>query len=56
MQQIFKQVRTQNSRFAQIKFIKLNKISQVYAGNEVERIERAIFLKGTISERADDIP
>ena len=28
----------------------------MYAGNEVERIERAIFLKGTISERADDLP
>ena len=28
----------------------------MYAGKEVERIEREIFLKGTISERADDIP
>jgi len=28
----------------------------VYAGNEVERIERARFLTGTISERADDLP
>lgn len=26
------------------------------AGNEVERIERARFLTGTISERADDLP
>ena len=28
----------------------------MYAGKEVERIERAILLKGTISERADDLP
>ena len=28
----------------------------MYAGKEVERIERARFLKGTISERADDLP
>ena len=28
----------------------------MYAGSEVERIERALFLKGTISERADDLP
>ena len=28
----------------------------MYAGNEVERIKRALFLKGTISERADDLP
>jgi hypothetical protein len=28
----------------------------VYAGKEVERRERAIFLKGIESERADDLP
>ncbi len=28
----------------------------MYAGKEVERIERAILLKGTTSERADDLP
>ncbi len=28
----------------------------MYAVHEVERIERAILLKGTISERADDLP
>ena len=28
----------------------------MYAGKEVERIEREIFLKGTTSERADDLP
>ncbi len=28
----------------------------MYAEREVERIERVIFLKGTNSERADDIP
>lgn len=28
----------------------------MYAGNEVERIERARFLTGMISERADDLP
>ena len=28
----------------------------MYAGKEVKRIERAKFLKGTISERADDLP
>ena len=28
----------------------------MYAVHEVERIERAILLKGTISEGADDLP